>query len=224
VPGSELLPRDTPFFENKVGECCYVRNCRDCAAYNGIKLNPAKDELMKNICTNCLDGYCFPPKSKLPVIFRSQCTNVAEFADKSPLAPNYFRADQDNLIERNTEWVLPTEENIYCHCKFSGKVYQVGSWIRDERYLGFVGGEPACQGDNWEILAAKPTGIEISGSKYSSVSCYDRGYCYKCNFPCKDCLGENTDQCLTCLDNFEEAETGLAPGQVRKCVRPKPMP
>lgn len=98
VPGSGLLLRDTPFFENKVGQCCYVRNCRDCAAFDGIKLDPAKDESMQNICTNCRDGFCFPPKSKFPVEFRSQCTKVVDFRDKSPFAPNYFRADHDNLI------------------------------------------------------------------------------------------------------------------------------
>jgi hypothetical protein len=183
---------------------------------------------VENICTDCRDNYCFRPKDLKAPEFRTQCTKVTDYAEKGVNTPNYFKAEGDNLVDPNTLWVVSARRNVICHCKYSGKYYRVGVWGFNKKYLEFVAGQPACQGENFEVLEISPVGQPIYGSGLASVSCFDRGYCYKCNLPCKNCLGDNTDQCLSCLDNHIEEphpSGGKWPiGVPRRCILPKPMP
>jgi hypothetical protein len=51
-----------PFYENSLGQCCYINNCRDCGDNDRIAYDAKNPEYEEKIwCKGCAEEYCFQP-------------------------------------------------------------------------------------------------------------------------------------------------------------------
>jgi hypothetical protein len=150
-----------PFHENSLGQCCWINNCRDCGDKDGIEFNEKNPEDVKKIwCKGCVEEHCFRPLQNnlsLKRKFTHHCDSLSAHIDKNLYQPNHFAAIEDTVL--STTVLVGPGVPTWCKCHYTGQIYQVGRWISkiDSPDLIINREEPACTGDQYEILLTEPT-------------------------------------------------------------------